>query len=484
MDLLNYVNSIALTRPQRALELLQRIEPSNGAESARWLDLALILALTLKKTSEAKRLALTLLSKSRTDLEFRNGLRPHWSRLAPLVLNLLPPLVAGDVQLIAVTGDDAKLLTDGLKEAWPLATVEVVSESLALPPPDLVVATSNDALARFGVARRFIVVDTKNPPPNWNVEFHKSGETKEPLPLSTTNYKLDPKPTAAVNVEAKTTTTGVINAIGTVFQNLEGLKQELIDYRGSRRNMASVFFSGAPSQSDDMAVLSGLGHWPENATTMVGKLGLDNIEMVLDAAMRQNVEGDVLEAGSWRGGTAIFMRRFLDLHQTQHKTQPPKKLFVCDSFAGMPPPQKDRFATVSVETSDTHHLKNQYLAVSLETVQQNFRRFGCSIDDGSVVFLKGWFKDTLGDARIGKLAVLRADGDMYSSTMDILSQLYDKVVPNGYLIIDDYGLDCCRSAVHKFFADRGIDVARHVLMASHSIAMLRKSDLLTTAPKS
>ena len=65
------------------------------------------------------------------------------------------------------------------------------------------------------------------------------------------------------------------------------------------------------------------------------------------------------------------------------------------------------------------------LAVSLEEVQRNFSKYG--LLDEQVVFLKGWFKDYAADAPIDKLALLRLDGDMYESTMDTLSALYDKV---------------------------------------------------------
>ena len=41
--------------------------------------------------------------------------------------------------------------------------------------------------------------------------------------------------------------------------------------------------------------------------------------------------------------------------------------------------------------------------------------------DDQVVFIKGFFKDTLPDAPIEQLAILRLDGDLYESTMDGIS---------------------------------------------------------------
>jgi O-methyltransferase len=74
-----------------------------------------------------------------------------------------------------------------------------------------------------------------------------------------------------------------------------------------------------------------------------------------------------------------------------------------------------------------------------------------------VRFLVGWFSETLPTAPIEKLAVLRLDGDMYSSTMDALDALYDKVSPGGYVIVDDYGaVPACAQAIHDFRDARGI----------------------------
>jgi hypothetical protein len=73
------------------------------------------------------------------------------------------------------------------------------------------------------------------------------------------------------------------------------------------------------------------------------------------------------------------------------------------------------------------------------------------------MFLQGWFRDTLPNAPIEKLAILRLDGDLYESTMDGLSALYDKVSLGGFVIVDDYGVfQNCRAAVADFRRERKI----------------------------
>jgi O-methyltransferase len=96
------------------------------------------------------------------------------------------------------------------------------------------------------------------------------------------------------------------------------------------------------------------------------------------------------------------------------------------------------------------------LKVSLEQVQANFRKF--DLLDDQVKFVKGWFSNTLPGADIDKIAVLRLDGDLYSSTMSALDALYHRVSDGGYVIADDYfAWESSRRAVHDFLAKHHID---------------------------
>lgn len=89
-----------------------------------------------------------------------------------------------------------------------------------------------------------------------------------------------------------------------------------------------------------------------------------------------------------------------------------------------------------------------------EEVEENFRKYG--LLDDRVIFLAGWFKDTLPNAPVEKLSLLRLDGDMYESTIEALQSLYHKLSVGGYCIIDDYSLKGCRQAVHDFLEQNHI----------------------------
>lgn len=185
--------------------------------------------------------------------------------------------------------------------------------------------------------------------------------------------------------------------------------------------------------------------WPGTAETMIGLKRLDNIEACIATILQDGVPGDLIEAGVWRGGATIFMRAALDVMGGEDRT-----VWVADSFQGLPPPDPD----VSADDGDILY-RQKCLGVSLATVKANFAKYGLLSD--RVQFLEGWFAETLPSAPIGRLALLRADGDMYASTMDILTPLYPKVSPGGFVIIDDYGaVAACRQAVDDFRTAHGI----------------------------
>jgi O-methyltransferase len=186
--------------------------------------------------------------------------------------------------------------------------------------------------------------------------------------------------------------------------------------------------------------------WPARAETMVGLKRLDNVEHCIREVISDAVPGDLVETGVWRGGTSIFMRGALEALGDEDR-----QVWAADSFEGLPPPSADKFPD---DAGDAHHTFDE-LAVSLETVRRNFARYG--LLDDRVRFLKGFFKDTLGNAPIGAVALLRLDGDMYESTIQALEPLYPKLSRGGFCIIDDYhAVEGCKRAVDDYRTEHAI----------------------------
>ena len=179
--------------------------------------------------------------------------------------------------------------------------------------------------------------------------------------------------------------------------------------------------------------------WPLNAQTMIGIPRLRNIRTCVQAILSDDVPGDLIEAGVWRGGSCIYMRAILAAYGVSNR-----RVWAADSFEGLPPPDLQRFPQ---DAGDPLH-KVSYLAVSQEEVAANFEKY--QMLDDQVSFIKGFFEHSLPNAPIDRLALIRLDGDMYGSTMDALNALYHKLSSGGFVIVDDYSLPNCALAVTDF----------------------------------
>lgn len=184
---------------------------------------------------------------------------------------------------------------------------------------------------------------------------------------------------------------------------------------------------------------------PPGAFTMMGRARLEQLRRCIEGVLADDVPGDIIETGVWRGGGTIFATAVLRAHGSD------RAVYVADSFEGLPPPDLDRYPADSF--SDLH--TRDELAVSIDDVRRHFRGFG--LLDDRVRFVKGWFRDTLPPLSGHRWAVIRLDGDLYESTMDGLRNLHPGLSPGGFCIIDDYGAyEACRDAVHDYRREHGI----------------------------
>lgn len=169
--------------------------------------------------------------------------------------------------------------------------------------------------------------------------------------------------------------------------------------------------------------------------TLVKKERFENILSFKDQI--SNLNGDIVECGVWKGGMSIFLTKLFT----------EKKIWVCDSFKGCQDPKTGKY-----DYSKETHVLGQYNGGTVDTVKKNFKKYD-ALDEHRVSFLKGWVKDTLQDeiCPIKEISLLRIDVDSYSSTLEVLDCLYDKVVPGGMIIFDDSCLLESNQAIKDFF---------------------------------
>ena len=186
--------------------------------------------------------------------------------------------------------------------------------------------------------------------------------------------------------------------------------------------------------------------WPLQGLSMCGYPRLADLQRCVETIVAEGSEGDLIEAGVWRGGASILARATLDTLGADERT-----VWLADSFQGLPPPDAEGFP--EDRAMDLHEI--DFLAVSQEDVRANFARLGL---DHGVRFVEGFFGETLPALRGNRWALIRLDADMYESTWQTLEALYPGLAQGGYVIFDDYGdIEEGRRAMDDFRRQRGIE---------------------------
>jgi hypothetical protein len=258
---------------------------------------------------------------------------------------------------------------------------------------------------------------------------------------------------------------------------LELLKLSLCDLAGARtlsvsrsgdtrRPDAPVFCRELDAEELPLRVMG--ADWPFSGLTMIGLERLDDLQACVESVVADGVEGDVIEAGTWRGGAAILARATLDSLGADDRT-----VVLADSFQGLPAPDEAYPEDVDLDLSQV-----EFLSASAEEVRSHFERFG--LQQG-IQLVPGFFSETLPGLRGRRWSVVRLDGDTYEATWVGLDSLYPGLSRGGYLVIDDYGLiPECRGAVEDFRREH--DITEPIEKADWNGVRWRREDEPDPAP--
>ncbi len=187
--------------------------------------------------------------------------------------------------------------------------------------------------------------------------------------------------------------------------------------------------------------------WPSRAKTMIGLNRLSNVEFCVNYILKNEIKGDFVETGIWRGGVLILIKAILEENNISDRL-----IWGFDSFIGLPKPN---FKKYPLDKGNKLYTMN-ILACSISKVKSNFKEYDLSTKN--INFIKGWFKDTLPKNKINRISLLRLDGDLYESTILSLKYLYPKLTKGGFIIIDDYNaFPFCKKAVDDYRKSFKID---------------------------
>lgn len=167
------------------------------------------------------------------------------------------------------------------------------------------------------------------------------------------------------------------------------------------------------------------------------------------------IEGAFVECGVWKGGSSMLAAENCRLHP-----QMSREFYLYDTFEGMSQPNEvdTDFRGLSAESLMQNSIEkketsNIWAIGPEELVRTNMKASGLNAEQTHLV--RGLVENTI-QANSGpqEIALLRLDTDWYRSTKHELIHLYHRIVPGGFLIIDDYGhWNGCRKAVDEFFSD-------------------------------
>jgi hypothetical protein len=215
------------------------------------------------------------------------------------------------------------------------------------------------------------------------------------------------------------------------------------------------------------------------AYTMLPYIRLLTLYQHIVHCERNGIEGSFVECGVWKGGSVGLMA----LANLKHGRQR-RHLHLFDVFDDIPEP--DRVLDGDRVVKYVSKVIGRPIAGTgqLAPMKGAYDRFGghgsieenrhlleglVRYDPSYLHWHKGFFQQTIPavSQEIGDIAVLRLDGDWYASTKVCLEFLFERVVPGGIVIIDDYGeYEGCKKAADEFFENNAIKPYLHQVDSS------------------
>jgi O-methyltransferase len=179
------------------------------------------------------------------------------------------------------------------------------------------------------------------------------------------------------------------------------------------------------------------------------------VKYVLD----NNIGGDFVECGVWKGGSAMMMAGLL-----KKRGITARKLILYDTYEGMPAPtdeDKDSSGEQAIrlmEQQQKEDAASVWCYSPFEEVRENLQKTGWP--EENIIMIKGKVEDTIpAHLPTNKIALLRLDTDWYESTRHELKHLYPLLVEKGVLLIDDYGhWQGCRKAVDEYIGQHKLPI--------------------------
>ena len=190
--------------------------------------------------------------------------------------------------------------------------------------------------------------------------------------------------------------------------------------------------------------------------TMTSPERIASLVNACEYVIKNKVQGDFVECGVWRGGSALVMITVLQKYGIADR-----RIHLFDTFEGMSEPTGEDIsiegesAVQLLEAKERDEEDHVWAYSPLDKVREVLESTGYPKEN--ILYYKGKVEDTLPVDRLSCISILRLDTDWYESTRHELIHLYPLLTQSGVPIIDDYGhWQGARKAVDEYFADKKI----------------------------
>lgn len=196
----------------------------------------------------------------------------------------------------------------------------------------------------------------------------------------------------------------------------------------------------------------------ENQKELETLFNHDKINRLLELLnMSLSLDGDVIELGTYKGGTTILIARFLN------KTNSKKTIYTFDTFEGFPYAETGTIEKVKISTGETKNKMDMFKDTSFEKVKAKFAKFAVA---NKIKTFKGSFDDTLPLLKDEKFSFALVDCDIYDSALVCLREIYPRMVKGGIMLFDDYNTEKpwnLKKAVDDFVKEKNLTLHQGIM---------------------
>ncbi|HEY4232514.1 MAG TPA: TylF/MycF/NovP-related O-methyltransferase [Lacipirellulaceae bacterium] len=184
---------------------------------------------------------------------------------------------------------------------------------------------------------------------------------------------------------------------------------------------------------------------------------LNALIQAVQYVIEQNIPGDIVECGVWKGGSMMAAALTLIRLNSTERT-----LHLFDTYEGMPPATAEDIDHKGVPAEKLMSEQDRDTSViwayaQLDEVKTNLKRTAYPAD--RVKFIQGRVEETIPAAAPPTISILRLDTDWYESTKHEFEHLFPRLSPGGVLIIDDYGhWEGARKATDEYVRNHNVRI--------------------------